>query len=41
MNKNRARAVKKFTKSSYQQFRMRVVVLAAFMDIEEDPSIAL
>jgi hypothetical protein len=41
MNKNGARAVKEFTKLSYQQFGMCVVVLAAFMDIEEDPSIAL
>jgi hypothetical protein len=41
MNKNGAQAVKEFTKLLYQQFGMHVVILAAFMDIEEDPSIAL
>jgi hypothetical protein len=41
MSKRGPRAIKEFTSSSYNQFGMRVVVLAAFMDSDGDPSITL
>ena len=41
MSKKGPRAVKEFTRSVYNQFGMRVIVLAAFIDIENDPSIAV
>jgi hypothetical protein len=41
MAKQGPRAVKEFTSSAYSQFGMRVVVLAAFIDGQGDPSIAL
>jgi hypothetical protein len=41
MNKSGPRAVKEFTNSSYKQFGMQVVVLAAFVDDEGDPSMTL
>lgn len=41
MNKHGPSAVKEFTSSAYNQFGMRVVVLAAFVDAEGDPSITL
>ncbi len=41
MNKHRLRAIKEFTSSAYNQFGMRVVVLAAFIDAEGDPSMTL
>ena len=41
MNNCGARAVKEFTHSSYQQFGMRVVVLAAYVDDGGDPLMTL
>lgn len=41
MAKQGPRAVKEFASSAYNQFGMRVVVLAAFVDGEGDPSVAL
>jgi hypothetical protein len=41
MAKNGPRAIKEFTRSAYNQFGMCVVILAAFVDNEGDPSITL
>ena len=41
MAKGGARAIKEFTSSTYKDFGMRVVVLAAFKDGEGDPSMTL
>ncbi len=41
MNKHGPRAIKEFTSSAYNQFGMHVVVLAAFIDAEGDPSMML
>ena len=41
MDRKGKRAVREFTSSVYRQFGMRVVVLAAYADMEGDPSIAL
>jgi hypothetical protein len=41
MKKNGPRAVREFTASAYKQFGMRIVVLAAYLDVEGDPTMAL
>jgi len=41
MNKHRPRAIKEFTSLAYNQFGMHVVVLAAFINAEGDPSMML
>ena len=41
MKKRGPRAIREFTSSSYKQFGMRVVVLAAYVDDEGDPAMAL
>jgi hypothetical protein len=41
MAKSGPKAVKEFTSSAYKQFGMRVVVLAAYLDTEGDPAMAL
>lgn len=35
------RAVKEFTSAAYSQFGMRIVVLAAYMDTDEDLTMSL
>lgn len=41
MAKNGPKAVREFTSLAYKEFGMRVVVLAAFLDSQRDPSITL
>ena len=41
MDQKGKRAVREFTSSVYRQFRMQVVILAAYANMEGDPSIAL
>jgi hypothetical protein len=41
MAKNGPKTVKEFTSSVYKQFGMRVVVLAAYLDADGDPSMTL
>jgi hypothetical protein len=41
MAKRGPKAIKEFTSSAYNQFGIRVVVLAAYIDDEGDPSISL
>ena len=41
MKKRGPRVIREFTSSAYKQFGMRVLVLAAFLDDEGDPSMAL
>ena len=41
MKKYGPRAIREFTSSSYKQFGMRVVVLAAYVDDKGDPEMAL
>ena len=41
MSKHGTKAIKEFTSTAYNQFGMRVVVLAAFLDDEGDPSMSL
>lgn len=38
MIKNGPKAIKEFTSGVYNQFGMRVVVLAAYVDAEGDPA---
>ena len=41
MIKRGPRAIKEFASSAYNQFGMRVVILAAFVGDEGDPSITM
>jgi hypothetical protein len=41
IRKHGAKAIKEFTLASFNQFGMHVVVLAAYMDTEEDPLIVV
>ena len=41
MKKHGAKAVEEFASESFRQFGMRVVVLAAYMDPEEKPEVAM
>jgi hypothetical protein len=41
MSKHGPKAIKEFASSAYNQFGMRVVVLAAFEDVEGEPSMTL
>jgi hypothetical protein len=41
MSKNGTKAIKEFSSSAYNQFGMRVVVLAAFVDGKGEPSMSL
>jgi hypothetical protein len=41
MSKKGPKAVKEFASAAYKQFGMRVIVLAAYVDSEGDPSITL
>jgi hypothetical protein len=41
MRKHGAKAVKEFALASFNQFGMHVIVLAAYMDTEEDPLITV
>ena len=41
MKKRGPRAIREFTLSSYKQFGMRVVILAAYVDDEGDPAMVL
>ena len=41
MRKHGAKAVREFASASFKQFGMRVVVLAAYMDAEEDAEVAV
>ena len=41
MRKHGAKAVREFASASFKQFGMRVVILAAYMDAEEDAEVAV
>jgi hypothetical protein len=41
MAKSGPKAIKEFSSLAYKQFGMRVVVLAAYIDAEGDPSMTL
>jgi hypothetical protein len=41
MAKHGARAVREFTSAAYGQFGMRIVILAACLDIDGEPAVSL
>jgi hypothetical protein len=41
MRDHRVKAIKDFTSTAYQQFGMHLVILAAFLNDDDDPAISL
>jgi hypothetical protein len=41
MRKHGAKAMREFASASFNQFGMRIVVLTAYMDTEEDAEVAV